>query len=98
VRLQIGRGEVKIAVLAGCEFVQLLKAAAAKGYTLPGAHGAKTLPWGDSQSSRACKPGAARHHKLFSKTNEQEAVHGLTVPVNVYPIFEHVSARGICIG
>eukprot|EP00928_Gymnodinium_smaydae_P065748 TRINITY_DN48844_c0_g1_i1.p1 TRINITY_DN48844_c0_g1~~TRINITY_DN48844_c0_g1_i1.p1 ORF type:complete len:578 (+),score=28.22 TRINITY_DN48844_c0_g1_i1:153-1736(+) len=86
---QVGEGHVKIAVIAGCEFLNILKKAARRGFAIADGHqGGKTLNWGDPQESRPSKPGLPEHHKLYTKTHPQEGRHGITVPVNVYPIYE----------
>eukprot|EP00929_Paragymnodinium_shiwhaense_P007472 TRINITY_DN111390_c0_g1_i1.p1 TRINITY_DN111390_c0_g1~~TRINITY_DN111390_c0_g1_i1.p1 ORF type:complete len:561 (-),score=101.35 TRINITY_DN111390_c0_g1_i1:580-2262(-) len=90
----IGRGELtKPAVIAGSDFTNLLKKAAAAKYKVkpPGAivrDGDKVLDWGDPQKSKPKGPGSAAHQKLHSRDVPHELRHGLTIPANAYALFE----------
>eukprot|EP00927_Polykrikos_kofoidii_P011464 TRINITY_DN14876_c0_g1_i4.p1 TRINITY_DN14876_c0_g1~~TRINITY_DN14876_c0_g1_i4.p1 ORF type:complete len:595 (+),score=97.09 TRINITY_DN14876_c0_g1_i4:97-1785(+) len=89
----IGRGEVKCAVVGGCEFLNLLKAATAQGYKLskPGTKeegSEKILRWGDPQKSKPKRPGSEAHHKLWLQNNVHEARNGMVEPISVYPLYE----------
>mmetsp|Transcript_79187 Transcript_79187/g.164326 ORF Transcript_79187/g.164326 Transcript_79187/m.164326 type:complete len:546 (+) Transcript_79187:232-1869(+) len=74
----IAAGECRSSVIAGAEFMDLLKKV----------HPEDIQKWTVPASTKPDKPGDPIHHKLYTKVPEQEKQHGMTLPVNVYPLFE----------
>ena len=73
---RISTGEVRCAVLSGCEFLHTLAAAGRAGYTVERL--VSELGWGDAST------GASRPVKVGPKlpTPALEIAHGLALPIN----------------
>jgi len=76
---EIARGECDVALLSGAEYVATMLGAVKQGVDLGWAHGPDTDPGSDPVEIGDMRPG----------TNAYEGRHGLTFPVNAYPLFEN---------
>lgn len=79
----ISRRDFSTAVVCGAEFLHTLKRALKEGYSLKQGD-AKYLNWGDDPGGRPVR----LEKKSDKSVTKQEFLHGLSVPVNTYPLFE----------